>query len=502
MNLSRFHKSLFVCLTILFSASFASAARYSVATGNWNSTATWSAQSGGTPGASVPAMGDAVTIEGGFTVTVTSNAACTSISYSTANSTSTLTVNSGITLAVSAAITIPRTGAAGINTLDVGAGTVSAASIAFTNSLTNVRHQITISTGTLTVSGNITINPTGWASPNIIFSGAGTLNVGGAFFSSTIGGTLTVVTSGGILTGCTVNYTSASAQTVGDFTYSNLTLSGGATKTLAGAIAVNNTLNIASSSIFDMNGKTLTAAGIITGTGKLKGSATSNLVIFGSGAFGTIYFDQTTSGSTNLLNNLTINRTSSGTVTLGDTLRLKGTLTTSAGTLSSNGYLRLISSATATANIASGSCITCSYISGNVAVERYVPPVSRRYRFLSSPIVSTTLDDWQNEMFVTGTGGSANGFDQTTSNSSSCFYYDEVTNTWSTPTSTSYSLEKGKGYRIFIRGDRSDNSRLTGINNTQNTVTLDLVGSVNQGNITMPVSYTATSNTFGRVGVY
>ena len=251
MNLSRFHKSLFVCLTILFSASFASAARYSVATGNWNSTATWSAQSGGTPGASVPAMGDAVTIEGGFTVTVTSNAACTSISYSTANSTSTLTVNSGITLAVSAAITIPRSGA-GLNTLDVGAGTVSAASIAFTNSFTNVRHQITISTGTLTVSGNITINPTGSTSPSIIFSAAGTLNVGGTFFSTTIGGTLTT------FSGSTVNYTGV-AQTGMPATYSNLTLSGSGAKTFATTPTVNGVLSLEGTASI-----VVTGAGVVT----------------------------------------------------------------------------------------------------------------------------------------------------------------------------------------------------------------------------------------------
>lgn len=53
--------------------------RYSVATGNWNSTSTWSATSGGGAGASIPAAGDVVTIERGFTVTVNGTYTCASL---------------------------------------------------------------------------------------------------------------------------------------------------------------------------------------------------------------------------------------------------------------------------------------------------------------------------------------------------------------------------------------------------------------------------------------
>ena len=69
-------------VTIVYGAN-----RFSVATGNWNSTSTWSGTSGGTPGVSVPIAGDVVTIEGGFDVTVTANAACTSISFTTTTAT-------------------------------------------------------------------------------------------------------------------------------------------------------------------------------------------------------------------------------------------------------------------------------------------------------------------------------------------------------------------------------------------------------------------------------
>ena len=44
--------------------------RYSVASGNWNATSTWSAKSGGAAGVSFPVAGDNVTIEDGDIVNV------------------------------------------------------------------------------------------------------------------------------------------------------------------------------------------------------------------------------------------------------------------------------------------------------------------------------------------------------------------------------------------------------------------------------------------------
>lgn len=53
--------------------------RYARATGNWNSTSTWSATSGGAAGASVPVAGDNVYIDTNYTVTLTANAECLSV---------------------------------------------------------------------------------------------------------------------------------------------------------------------------------------------------------------------------------------------------------------------------------------------------------------------------------------------------------------------------------------------------------------------------------------
>ena len=101
-----------------------------------------------------------------------------------------------------------------------------------------------------------------------------------------------------------------------------------------------------STDILDLNGHVLTIgkAGIvsdITGSGSIKGSSASGIIIYGSGALGTLSF---TSGSQSL-NNLTIDRQTSGTVTLGSALTLNGLLTLTNGTFSNSTNLTLANGA-------------------------------------------------------------------------------------------------------------------------------------------------------------
>ncbi len=275
--------SMFVLSLFIGSAPASAASRYSVANGNWNSTATWSATSGGAPGASVPVAGDTVTIEGARTVTLTANAACASITFVASATGNTLNLGT-FQLDVSGAITIPRSAAVPANLIAVGAGTLNAGSITFTSAGTSVRHQLTISTGTVTVTGNIT-GSAGNTSPTITFTGAGTLNVGGALFAPA-DGTLTT------FTGSTVNYNAAGAQTVQIFNYSNLTLSGsgaktGAVTTVNGNLTLGGTATYATGAALAVGGNvnvgdgtTLTVAGFnftVTGATNIGGGASGNL---------------------------------------------------------------------------------------------------------------------------------------------------------------------------------------------------------------------------------
>jgi len=72
---------------------------------------------------------------------------------------------------------------------------------------------------------------------------------------------------------------------------------------------------------------TLTTTGTITNTvaGGIRGSASSNLVINGA-TNKTLSFDQTTVGTTNLLNNLTISTTATNTTIVGNAFAINGTL--------------------------------------------------------------------------------------------------------------------------------------------------------------------------------
>ena len=303
------------------------ASRYSVATGNWNATSTWSASSGGASGASVPIAGDDVTIEGGHNVTLTAAAACATVTFTTATATS-LTL-AGFQLNVSGAITIPRSGASE-NLIAVGTGTLNAGSVAFTSGGGGVRHEITISTGTVTVSGNVTQAGSS-GSASITFTGAGTLNLGGTFLDSS-NGTLTT------FTGSSVNYNGA-GQTVGDFTYYNLTLTGSGTKISAvpggtTGVAVNHNLAIGDGVTFSHGASDLTVTGTTT---------------VGAGASGTLSITSTTgtktfTGTVTILPGGTLSETTNEALSFGSDVTINGTLTENgnavigiAGNLTNNG---------------------------------------------------------------------------------------------------------------------------------------------------------------------
>lgn len=103
----------------------------------------------------------------------------------------------------------------------------------------------------------------------------------------------------------------------------NMTLSGNAT------VSGNLTFNAGK---LDINGNTLTLNGTVTNTvtGGLKGSATSNLTISGA-ASPSLSFDQTTAGTTNLLNNFTVATTAANTVTVANPVAVNGALVVNSG---------------------------------------------------------------------------------------------------------------------------------------------------------------------------
>ena len=210
--------------------------RYVVASGSWTNTASWSGTSGGAPGASVPTNGVSVFMgeaANAYTVTIPSGygAACGSLTMGNlaGNNASALNFsNASSSLTVNGNVSMNRPASGATTTIGLGAGSLTVngnlglANHTNSNTANNLLNTITISTGTLTVGGNLIFSAEQALQSQIVFSGAGTLNLAGAFTLSNSLGTLTPGTG-------TVNFNGSTAgQTipigVSAVTYSNLTI--------------------------------------------------------------------------------------------------------------------------------------------------------------------------------------------------------------------------------------------------------------------------------------
>lgn len=309
-----------LCLGMFFVVSFANAAEYfSISSGNWTNRNTWSTTSGGPRvGSGVfPVAGDIVHIEGGFVVTLSANAACATIDFPTTNNDNSIVLN-GYTLNVSGNISLPRSGNT-MNLINVGSGTLNAGSIDFPTTGSAVRHKITISTGTVVVSGNISTNSPTATSATIEFTGSGLLRVGGDLFSSG-GGSLTQSTGTVELNG--VN------QSFKAFTFYNLTLSGSGTKSFTGTTSVANVLQINSGVIANLGSQTHTANTLNLGATQVMPSSWGST---GSTATNKsdVYFTSTASGIINVTSSTCANFSSVSQIT---SVSLNNTARTSTGT--------------------------------------------------------------------------------------------------------------------------------------------------------------------------
>ncbi len=285
-------------------------------------------------------------------------------------------------------------------------------------------------------------------------------------------------------------------------TNANIIISGSAVNmpALPGNVVVNNLDLTESNKRIDLNGATLTVNGIISGSGVVRGSNTSSMIINGSGNMGSLRMDQTTPGTTNTLQNLTVNVGTTNTndsVQLANSINVRGALTLSNGLLVTNNNLTLVSDASGTARIAAIGAT--ADIRGNVTSQRFVPSVSRRYRALSPNTASFSYNDIKDDMFVTGSGGVTNGFDASPANSASIFTYQESTTGgrgWKAVTNINQTLSTGSGAIVFVRGDRTLSSPqwYTPPFVTQNQVTVDFIGSINKGSFSPTITYTNTGD--------
>ncbi|MEI8046578.1 MAG: hypothetical protein WCI92_04300, partial [Bacteroidota bacterium] len=279
-----------ILLVVLFITSLytakAGVQRYSVNTGNWGATTTWSATSGGSSGASVPVAGDDVFIENGKTVTVNIASACANLSIAAGSALTVGGFNFAVSGNISVSGTITHNNTGGTKTyngdITINSGGLWNETVAEAFTLAgNLQNDgtFTSSTGTHTFSGTgKTMGGTNLISiPNVTFTGAYTnsgsltvatlLTVTGVTFTNNgtitastalsgtggltqgsnstlnLGGTAGITTLTATAAGNEVNYTGA-AQTAKVTTYVNLTLSGSGAKTFATGPTINGVLSL------------------------------------------------------------------------------------------------------------------------------------------------------------------------------------------------------------------------------------------------------------------
>ncbi|MFO0321289.1 MAG: hypothetical protein ACK504_02545 [Bacteroidota bacterium] len=203
--------------------------------------------------------------------------------------------------------------------------------------------------------------------PNFTVPSAFTFSINsGAVLTVSTGAILTLQnttlpTTGGVTAvfqaGSTVNYAQSSSVNIIQSAHSNLTVSGGSSKTQAGNLTINGVLNLNGSNYIAPNSslQTLTLNGSITGSGAIQTTSLTNITIGGVGAFGTLTCVSSPTTSPVFVRNLNINRSSSGTISLGNDLTVNNTFALINGQLNLNGkHLMLNANITFPAAAANG----------------------------------------------------------------------------------------------------------------------------------------------------
>jgi len=409
------------------------------------------------------------------------------------NLTGALTIGSGTTLSLASGIlTI------GSNTLTLNgsisrtSGNIDASNATATVVFSGSSSQ-SIPDGTFTGNiNNLTVNNSNGLTNNQSVIIAGTLTLTAGVFDAnnvtTLNSASSLIYNGGSM----INYTIPTSL-------NNFTLPTGTTA-LSNDISLSGNLNLGSNTL-DLGSNTLTVNGDITRTtGTIK--TNGGIIVLGGTGSSTLHFDQTTDGTTNKLKDLTINRTGA-TVTLGSKLQIahNGTVTVTAGTLAASGNLVLTSTLGGTARIAE--LAAGAAVSGNVEIQRYMvggASSQRGWRYMSSPVASSTYAQLIDDIFITGPGGASNGFDWTGNSSSVMTYEESSSRGWKNITSPSNTWNPGKGAIVFFRGDRTQTSSITNTNVAPNSFALDYSGNINSGSFTINLDYDNTTGVAANQG--
>ncbi len=243
---------------------------------NWSDANNWSPNQ-------VPTSADAVTIPNGFNVTVNTAAICSTLVIGT-NGANTISISGTNSLTVTNSVNINSPNGGNDKIIAVGGGSFSCGSLTMAETGGDNRDcELTLSSGTVTVSGNITMN--GNSSRNaIIFTSNGTLYVAGTI----TGGTLVASTG-------KVEYNANGNQNIGVYTYSNLTFSGSGIKTASAAFTATGTTTVNAGVTFAQGSATFTNGGTVNvnGTFQINQGGFASGGTWNYGANGTLIYNNT-----------------------------------------------------------------------------------------------------------------------------------------------------------------------------------------------------------------
>ena len=279
----------------------------------------------------------------------------TGISIDNLTVTGTVTSTASLTITGNLAVSGSFTGTTGVISLTGSAKTMTGAGTLNFNSLSISGSNTT--TANFSIGSALIVGGTFTATAGIAtFTGSSTLSGIANLFNTTINGTslqlsanatlgvanTLAITSGTLNTSSstpnTINFNGTNAQSVNAISFNNLTLSGGNTKTAAGAITVNRNINIATATTLvagnfthNVHGNWINAGVFTAGGGTIQFSGSQTQNIIGATTFNTVTVNHTTATSGLVLQNniaaATLNMTQGNMLTGANTLTISTTRT-------------------------------------------------------------------------------------------------------------------------------------------------------------------------------
>ncbi|HEY4798431.1 MAG TPA: T9SS type A sorting domain-containing protein, partial [Bacteroidia bacterium] len=302
----------------------------------------------------------------------------------------------------------------------------------------------TLGTNTYTIAGS-TINFNGTIDqtiPAFNYNNLTSSSTGGRTLAAAgttgIAGTFTPGANTYTITGSTIDFNGAGAQTIPLFTYNHLTASTGGTKTLGGAITANGNVTISSPATLDVSASNyaLNIGGNFTNNNTLtarNGTVTMNGAIA-----------QTINGNATTFYNLTV--TNAAGVTCNIPMRINSTVAATSGTLSTGANSVVLPSvAGSTARI--GDCTGGNITGSQWFMERYIAPETKGWQDIASPINGANISSWDSTLYMsispTCPDGMAAGYN-------SVVYFDAPTQAWKNVTTCNQALGVGQGFEMWL----------------------------------------------------